>query len=272
MRGSLGEKIGEGVFSDVHAWAPGQVVKLFRQGVSRRFAWHEVRMTRAVFAAGCPAPEVLDVVEVAGRFGIVLARLDGPTLLTLSRSGAMTRAQTGAILAALYREVHAVPPPRDVISLRAWMDDALRTTGGVVPEHIASGVRALIERLWPGNAYGLCHCDLHPANVIMTAERPRIIDWSMTMRGPAALDLAFGHIMLSEIAVERVEDPERPRAVNAALQEEYARLAGLPQATLMAAMESWLPIVRCFTLVFGPASPLRERMIERIEAALGAQG
>ena len=33
MRGSLGEKIGEGVFADVHAWAPGQVVKLFKAGV-----------------------------------------------------------------------------------------------------------------------------------------------------------------------------------------------------------------------------------------------
>jgi hypothetical protein len=29
MRGSLGEKFGKGAFSDVHAWAPGQVVKLF---------------------------------------------------------------------------------------------------------------------------------------------------------------------------------------------------------------------------------------------------
>jgi hypothetical protein len=33
MRGSLGEKIGEGVFADVHAWAPGQVVKLLKAGV-----------------------------------------------------------------------------------------------------------------------------------------------------------------------------------------------------------------------------------------------
>jgi hypothetical protein len=34
--------------------------------------------------------------------GIVLSRLDGPTLMQLSRSGAMTPAQTGAILASLY--------------------------------------------------------------------------------------------------------------------------------------------------------------------------
>ena len=42
-------------------------------------------MTRAVFAAGGPAPEVFDEVTLEGRFGIVLQRLDGPTLLQLSR-------------------------------------------------------------------------------------------------------------------------------------------------------------------------------------------
>ena len=59
MRGSLGEKIGEGAFADVHAWAPGQVVKLFKAGVPQRASRWEARMTRAVFAAGGPAPEVL---------------------------------------------------------------------------------------------------------------------------------------------------------------------------------------------------------------------
>ena len=102
MRGSLGEKIGEGVFADVHAWAPGQVVKLFKAGVPRRISWWEARMTRAVFAAGGPAPEVLGEVTLEGRFGIVLPRLDGPTLLQHYRSGAITFEQAGAILATLY--------------------------------------------------------------------------------------------------------------------------------------------------------------------------
>ena len=112
MRGSLGEKIGEGAFADVHAWAPGQVVKLFKAGVPRRVSWHEARMTRAVFAAGAPAPEVFGEVTLEGRFGIVLSRFDGPTLLQLSRTGAMTSGQTGAILAALCLSVHKTPPRR----------------------------------------------------------------------------------------------------------------------------------------------------------------
>jgi hypothetical protein len=52
MRGSLGEKIGEGASADVHAWAPGQVVKLFKSGVPRRLGRHEARVTRTVFASG----------------------------------------------------------------------------------------------------------------------------------------------------------------------------------------------------------------------------
>jgi hypothetical protein len=101
MRGSLGEKIGEGGSADIHAWAPGQVVKLFRAGVRRRVGEYEARVTRAAFAAGVPAPAVLDEVTLEGRFGIVLSRLDGPTLVQLLRTGAMTPDQAGAILASL---------------------------------------------------------------------------------------------------------------------------------------------------------------------------
>jgi len=59
MQGSLGEKIGEGAFSDVHAWAPAQVVKLFKSGTPRRLSWHEARVTRAVFAAGAAGEDFL---------------------------------------------------------------------------------------------------------------------------------------------------------------------------------------------------------------------
>jgi hypothetical protein len=52
MRGSLGEKIGEGAMADIHAWAPGQVVKLYKAGRERRLGRHEAQMTRAAFAAG----------------------------------------------------------------------------------------------------------------------------------------------------------------------------------------------------------------------------
>jgi hypothetical protein len=66
-------------------------------------------MTRAAFAAGAPVPEVFGEVTLEGRFGIVLTRLDGPTLWQLLLTRAMTSEQAGAILATLYISVHKTP-------------------------------------------------------------------------------------------------------------------------------------------------------------------
>jgi tRNA A-37 threonylcarbamoyl transferase component Bud32 len=256
--------------ADVHAWAPGQVVKLFKAGIPQRVAWHEARMTRAVFAAGFPAPEVLGEVTLEGRFGIVLPHLAGPTLWQLSRTGAMTSEQVGSILATLAISVHRTPPPPGILSLRDWMDGTLRDSWFRVPQHIATGVLTLIERLPPGD--GLCHLDLLPYNVIMTADGPRLIDWFNTVRAPAALDLGVCHIVLSELIPELVDDPVRPRAYGAAMQSEYARLAGMSPAALTAAMGPYLPIACTFALLWPPFSPAqRERLIQRVEATLRSE-
>ncbi len=270
MLGTLGEKIGEGAYAEVHAWAPGQVLKLFRSGLPRRHSWWEARMTRAVSSAGAPAPEVFDEVTLEGRFGIVLQRLHGPTLLQLSRSGAMTREQTGVILATLAMSVHKTPPPPDVPSLRDSMAGQLRLSSGVLPEHIATGILTLIDRVAAGD--GLCHGDLHAGNVIMTADGPRLIDWGGATRAPAGLDLACCHVVLTELAPETVDDPERPRAVNAAVQSEYARLAVTSPTALTAAIEPYLPIIRVRALLGPVGSPaVRERLVQRVEASLRSE-
>lgn len=269
MQGSLGEKIGEGASADVHAWAPGQVVKLFRSGFPRRLALHEFRMTRDVFATGVPTPEAFDVVALNGRHGIVLSRLDGPTLKQLSQTGAMTHGQVGTILANLAIAVHRTPPPSDMPLLRDDMEARLRFSGGSLPEHITEAILPLIPRLAPGD--GLCHGDLHSGNVIMTAEGARLIDWTGATRGPAALDLAISHVVLSEIAPEMVPDPERPRAVNAALQSEYARLSGSSPTTLVALVEPYLSVARIFALLAGTAPGQRQQLIQRVEASLHPQ-
>ena len=273
MQGSLGEKIGEGGTSDVYAWAPGQVVKLFKAGAAQGFGWHEARMTRAVFAAGGPALEVLGEVRLEGRFGIVLPRLDGPSLLQLWETGAMTSEQAGAILAPLYISVHRTSPPKDVLCLRDWFGALSRGTG-LVPEHIATGVLTLIERL-PSHDV-LCHGDLHPGNVIMTAEGPRIIDWSATVCAPPAFDLWRCDINLKELAYAPEGIDGGPAgALNATVWSEYERLAGISPAALTAAIGPYLPILRAAALAEGALSSSlsvrREQLIQRLEADLGAE-
>src|SRR5262249_3505122 len=148
MRGFLGEKIGEGASADIHAWAPGQVVKLFKPG-GERLSRLEARMTRAAFAAGLPAPQVFDEVTLQGRSGIVLSRFDGPTLLQRLQPGAMTRERAAAILATLALSVHKTPPPPDVISQRDLLRALVQSPGNLLPKHLATGVLTLLDHLPP---------------------------------------------------------------------------------------------------------------------------
>ncbi len=266
MEGSLGEKIGEGATSEVYAWAPGQVLKLFKAGAAQGFGWHEARMTRAVFAAGGPALEVLGEVRLEGRFGIVLPRLDGPNLQELWETGAVTSDQAAAILASLFLSVHRTPPPKDVLRLRDWFGALSRGTG-LVPAPIAAGVLTLIERLPEQDV--LCHGDLHPGNVVMTAEGPRLIDWSAAVCAPAPFDLWRCDINLKALAYAPEGVDRGPAGVlDAAVHAEYARLAGLPPAAL--AIGPYLTILRAAALAEGALSALipQAQLIQRLEADL----
>jgi Ser/Thr protein kinase RdoA (MazF antagonist) len=267
--GSLGEKIGEGAVSDVHTWAPGQVVKLFKAGFPRRLAAWETRMTRAAHAAGLPAPEVFDEVSLDGRTGIVLTRFEGPTLRRLSQTGALSRDQVGAVLAALAVAVHRTRPPTGAISLRDQTEGLLRSAGHRLPAYIGAGLLPLIDRLSPGD--GLCHCDLHAGNVIMTETGPRLIDWTGMLRAPAAYDLAICRLIHREFIHPSVSDPERLRGVDKALEVDYARLTGAAPTELAAAVEAYVPLACASALLISEwPETLKMRMVTRIEAATTA--
>ena len=164
--------------------------------------------------------------------------------------------------------VHKTPPPPDVLSLRDRLA-ALQLSGGSVPKHIATGILTLIERARPEG--GLCHADLHPGNVIMTADGPRTR--RLDRCGPRARRLrpCVRPHHPGRGRPEFIDDPQRPRAYNAAAQSEYARLAGMSPAALTAVMETYLPIACVINLLWGAGGALRERLIQRIEAALRSE-
>lgn len=264
MQRSLGEKIGEGHFSDVHAWAPGQVVKLFKSDVPARVAVYEAYMTQAVFEAGGPALEVLGTVKVDGRRGFVLPRLHGPTLRASMDAGDVSLREAAEILARLGLSVHDTPPPPEALSLRDYMEASLKVSDGALPSPLARDVMALIERLSPDDR--LSHCDLHPSNVILTPEGPRLIDWTGVRRGGAAYDLACAHFLRAELQPPVLGDPERQLAFDVAMRTEYARLTGQDPDVLMTRIEAHMPIVRAFFLLGGrPRPETRERLLGRLE-------
>lgn len=264
MTSELGAKIGEGAFAEVFAWAPGQVVKLFRAGFPQRGVRHEARVTRAVNMAGAPSAEVFEELTLQDRSGFVMSRLEGPTLLQLSRSGQIAHHETGAILADLASAVHQVPPPSEVPTLQIYLRAALTRSPESVPADLHPGLRAYIDQLPSGET--LCHADLHPGNVIMTSEGPRLVGWGGAVCAPGTYDLALCQVLLGELIPRLVDDPDRPLSVNAAIQSGYAQTAGLSLHALTEAASPFLPAVRLHALLSGAWPGQKAHLMRQIEA------
>ncbi|MFF7788930.1 phosphotransferase [Streptomyces sp. NPDC007991] len=156
-----GPLLGSGRRADVYALDEAWVLRRDREGGGD--AAGEGEVMRHVHAHGYPVPRVR---PTGSRTDLVMERLSGPTLLQACLAGTLDPAEAGSVLARLLRRLHTLP--------------ALRSTD--------PAVRVL-------------HLDLHPENVILTPDGPRVIDWSNTQEGDPALDRAVSAVILAQAAV-----------------------------------------------------------------------
>jgi aminoglycoside phosphotransferase (APT) family kinase protein len=154
-----GRLVGAGRSADVYATGDGRVLRRYRDGRPPAWVAREAEVMAHARAHGVPVPEVFDV---AGS-DIVMERADGPTMLTVLGQRPWTLRAQARLLARLHEVVHRAPA-------LDWLP---------APFGAGDGAQVLLHR------------DLHPQNVILTADGPRIIDWEGAARGPAAADVAM---------------------------------------------------------------------------------
>jgi uncharacterized protein (TIGR02172 family) len=178
--------VGKGFCSDVYAWGEGRVLKLFHGWVARERAEREYAATRAVHAAGLPAPAAYELVEVEGRFGIVFERIDGVSLLEYTQ--ARPWALFGAIrqFAELHAQIHRSTAPAGLPTLRQRI--AARIEASDAPAVDKQAARDRLADLPDGTA--LCHGDYHPGNVLVTPRGHVLIDWGSASHGDPMGDVA----------------------------------------------------------------------------------
>jgi len=186
--------VGEGRTAEIVAWDEGRVVRLFREGSSRRYALREQRVSRAVHSAGVPSPEVFladtedGLVEVDGRLGILMERVEGPTMLReLARRPWKLWAYANEC-ARLHREMHARTAV-DLPSQRERLHHVIDRIAEALGDDIAERIHQAVDKLPEGDA--ICHGDFHPDNVMMSERGAVIIDWGPSTSGNPAADVAW---------------------------------------------------------------------------------
>ncbi|MER7248759.1 phosphotransferase [Kribbella sp. NPDC000426] len=137
------------------------------QWVLRRYRdGHPVRdeadFMRHVATYGYPVPVVR---EIEGA-DMVVQRLDGRTLGDAAMTGDLSADEIGRIHADLHHRLQAIPVP--------------------------SGTPGLV----------VVHGDLHPLNVMATADGPVVIDWRNAREGMAEFDVALTAIIFAQVALD----------------------------------------------------------------------
>lgn len=191
----IGQLLGSGRDADVYELDEAWVLRRYRHGLD---ATRELPVMSYLSASGYPVPRLGPQPASAGPGDLVLQRLTGPTLLESLLAGGTGPEEGSALLAGLLADLHTVP-----------------------------------ARLSPDPEDRILHLDLHPGNVILTADGPAVIDWSNAEEGPPALDRAMSALLLAQVAVDpSVPEADGARVLLAALVPLLAADGGLPAPCL----------------------------------------
>ena len=144
--------IAAGRASEIFDLGDGRVLRRFRAGGDPD---REALVMRHALRHGYPVPQVFEVTPNE----LVLARIEGPTMLDELRRRPWTLPRNASLLGQLHQQLHEIAAP-------SGLPDA-----------------------GPGDR--LLHLDLHPDNVILSPGGPFVIDWTNARRGDPALDVAL---------------------------------------------------------------------------------
>jgi hypothetical protein len=97
------KKIAEGREAEMFAWEGGRILRLYRGDFYRGAPQEQARLLRIARECGLRVPLDYGLVEVDGRPGIILERLEGPDLLTELGAKPWRLLQVGSVGAACTR-------------------------------------------------------------------------------------------------------------------------------------------------------------------------
>jgi aminoglycoside phosphotransferase (APT) family kinase protein len=168
----VGEVIAAGRDTEIVDHGPGLVL---RRPMVPRPMHREAAVMQWVHDQGYPCPTVHEVLDD----GLVMDRIDGVSMLDdiVGHPHRMRRHAT--LMADLHGWLHQLPVP----DRPAGASDG----GPPLPE--------LPNLFGPGTS--LLHGDLHPGNILLTANGPVVIDWTNASVGPPGADVAVTWLLIA---------------------------------------------------------------------------
>ena len=237
MSGIDGPLIARGRSCEVFPYGEGLVVKLSLPGTDSALVDRELRDTETVHAVGATPVRTHGEVEIDGRRGIVLDRIDGIALTAIAERNPLRLAQVGRMLGAEHARVHSTHSNRlqDVREFAAGLISTAAFDALTADERDL--LRDRLRALPTGDA--VLHLDFHPQNVFRAGEDIVTIDWQSAAAGPPAADVAMTRYLFTEAelfpgisAIQRVVYGSLRRLMFRYYLAEYMARTGMTTAEI----------------------------------------
>ena len=188
----IGLKLAEGREAEVYTWDgdAAVVLKLYRPGYSGHVA--ESAALRRL--GGGVAPRLVDAIEIDGRHGLLLERLDGSDMLAKLERQPWRLLAYATTLADAHIRIHSIQAPAELPDAKQAL--ATRIDAAALRPQLHEFARRVLDGLPTGDR--LCHGDFHPGNVLVGADRISVIDWANATRGVPESDFARTLLLLKQ--------------------------------------------------------------------------
>jgi Phosphotransferase enzyme family len=186
-------KVAEGREAEMFEWGDGKLLRLLRNPEHGRAMTWELAGARAALAGGLRVPAPYELLEVDGRPGIVVERIQGKDLLGEIAAKPWRVWSIGEATGRLHARLNNIAAGSELPELRARLAEQISRTD-LVPERYAEFALSEVTALPEGDR--LCHGDFHPGNVLRAEDELVVIDWPNAMRGDYHADFARTTLMM----------------------------------------------------------------------------
>ena len=185
-------RIAEGGTSEIFAWEEDKILKLYHEEAPPGEAEEEAIRASIAYDAGVNTPAVIDTITFENRQGIIFERVHGITMVDAIIANPQKLIPHARLLAELQVDMHTRTSSKLPLQ-RQRLQRQIQSVSGLAKATKAAIINGL-ERLQDNNA--ICHGDVHPENILLTAEEPVIIDWVDATQGSPLIDVARTALML----------------------------------------------------------------------------
>jgi uncharacterized protein (TIGR02172 family) len=188
----MNNRIGFGKSSEIFEIENNRVHKLYFNVTPYDDIIAEYEATRKINNLGLPSAICYDLIQHNGRYGIVLDKINGVTMMKYMRKYPMVTMEQAKKLAQLHASIHTIQNPnlsQNIDLLRQCIDAV-----NLIPDTDKNKIYKYLKVLPAGNS--LCHGDFHPENILLSNQKHFIIDWMKATQGNSCSDVARTDLLL----------------------------------------------------------------------------